>query len=135
MAIHAALWREHGLRVSYSAVRRMLAQIHTSAPPATTVRLTFAPGDAAQLDFGAGPFLFHSERQQMGRAWAFVMTLASHYFIHDWQHAEESLREQYNFTQSKFSGGVRKIDYVDPVADWANNRAPKVPSAVASLIK
>lgn len=75
VAIHAALWREHGFRGSYSAVRRMLAQIHASAPPATTVRLTFAPGEAAQLDFGAGPFLFDPERQQMRRAWAFVMTL------------------------------------------------------------
>ncbi len=45
VAIHAALWREHGFRGSYSAVRRMLAQIHASAPPATTVRLTFAPGE------------------------------------------------------------------------------------------
>jgi hypothetical protein len=26
-------------------------------------------------DFGAGPFLFDPERQQMRRAWAFVMTL------------------------------------------------------------
>jgi hypothetical protein len=75
VAIHAALWREYGFRGSYSAVRRMLAQIHASAPPATTVRLTFAPGEAAQLDFGAGPFLFDPERQQMRRAWAFVMTL------------------------------------------------------------
>ena len=75
VAIHAALWREYGFRGSYSAVRRMLAQIHASAPPATTVRLSFAPGEAAQLDFGAGPFLFDAERQQMRRAWAFVMTL------------------------------------------------------------
>jgi hypothetical protein len=75
VAIHAALWREYGFRGSYSSVRRMLAQIHASAPPATTVRLTFAPGEAAQLDFGAGPFLFDAERQQMRRAWAFVMTL------------------------------------------------------------
>lgn len=75
VAIHAALWREYGFRGSYSAVRRMLAQIHASAPPATTVRLSFAPGEAAQLDFGAGPFLFDPERQQMRRAWAFVMTL------------------------------------------------------------
>jgi len=33
---------------------RMLAQIHASAPLATTVRLTFAPGERPQLDFGAG---------------------------------------------------------------------------------
>jgi hypothetical protein len=68
VAIHPALWREHGFRGSYSAVRQMLAQIGASAPPATTVRLSFAPGEAAQLDFGAGPFLFDPERQQMRRA-------------------------------------------------------------------
>ena len=75
VAIHSALWREHGFRGSYSAVRRMLAEMRASEPPATTVRLTFAPGEAAQVDFGAGPFLFDSERQQRRRAWAFVMTL------------------------------------------------------------
>jgi dCMP deaminase len=57
------------------------------------------------------------------------------YFIHDWQHAEGSPREQYNFMQSKFPSGVRKIDYVDPEADWADNRAPRVPSAVTNLMK
>ena len=75
VAIHAALWREHGFRGSYSAVRRMLAEIRASKPPATTVRLYFAPGEAAQVDFGAGPFLFDPEQRAMRRAWAFVMTL------------------------------------------------------------
>ena len=64
VAIHAALWREHGYRGSYSSVRRMLAEIHASAPPATTVRLYFAPAEAAQVDFGAGPFLFDPARQR-----------------------------------------------------------------------
>src|SRR5258708_3450452 len=34
VAIHAALCREHGFAGSYSSVRRMLAQIHASLPPA-----------------------------------------------------------------------------------------------------
>jgi dCMP deaminase len=58
------------------------------------------------------------------------------YFIHDWQHPEGSLRQQYNFAQSKFPGGVRKIDFLDPEADWANNKAAKpVPSLVTTAAK
>ncbi len=75
VAIHAALWREHGYRGSYSSVRRMLAEIYASAPSAATVRLYFAPADAAQVDFGAGPFLFDPAHQALRRTWAFVMTL------------------------------------------------------------
>jgi len=50
--IHRALCRDHGFTGSYSAVRRFV-QAHAAAQPvATTMRLDFAPGDAAQVDFG-----------------------------------------------------------------------------------
>jgi transposase len=75
VAIHAALCREHGYSGSYSAVRRMLAALHASRPREATVRLQFAPGEAAQVDFGAGPFLFDPARGELRRTWAFVMTL------------------------------------------------------------
>jgi transposase len=75
VAIHAALCREHGYSGSYSAVRRMLAALHASRAPEATVRLQFAPGEAAQVDFGAGPFLFDPARGELRRTWAFVMTL------------------------------------------------------------
>src|SRR6516165_3637842 len=75
VAIHAALAREHGYRGSYSAVRRMLAGIRASLPPDTTVPLYFAPEEAAQVDFGAGPFLLDPARGAMRRTWCFVMTL------------------------------------------------------------
>ncbi len=55
VAIHSALAREHAYRGSYSAVRRILAGIRASQPPAATVPLYFAPAEAAQVDFGAGP--------------------------------------------------------------------------------
>jgi hypothetical protein len=45
-------------------------------PPETTCRLDFAPGDAAQVDFGAGPVLVHPDGKPR-RTWAFVMTLAT----------------------------------------------------------
>src|SRR4051794_17591821 len=74
-AIHAALKREHAFTGSYSAVRRMLQCMRATQPPETTVRLSFAPADAAQVDFGAGPVLTHPDGKPR-RTWAFVMTLA-----------------------------------------------------------
>ncbi|WP_143479074.1 IS21 family transposase, partial [Pseudomonas aeruginosa] len=75
-AIHAALKRQHAWTGSYSAVRRLVADIRRALPPETTCRLDFEPGDAAQVDFGAGPTLMHPDGQPR-RTWAFVMTLAS----------------------------------------------------------
>ena len=74
-AIHQALQRQHGWTGSYSAVRRMAASIRAALPPEVTCRLEFAPGEAAQVDFGAGPFLLHPDGTTR-RTWAFVMTLA-----------------------------------------------------------
>lgn len=74
-AIHAALKRQHAWAGSYSAVRRLLADIRAHLPPETTCRLDFDPGDAAQVDFGAGPTLIHPDGLPR-RTWAFVMTLA-----------------------------------------------------------
>jgi transposase len=73
-AIHAALKREHGYSGSYSAVIRMLRQLRGEQSPEVTVRLSFAPGEAAQVDFGAGPVLIHPDGKSR-RTWAFVMTL------------------------------------------------------------
>lgn len=75
VVIHAVLCREHGFTGSYSSVHRLLASIHATQPPEATVRLDFAPGEAAQVDFGAGPMLA-DERGIVRRTWCFVMTLA-----------------------------------------------------------
>ena len=74
-AIHQALLHQHGWTGSYSAVRRMVAAIRATMPPEITCRLEFAPGEAAQVDFGAGPILVHPDGKPR-RTWAFVMTLA-----------------------------------------------------------
>lgn len=74
VVIHTALKREHGFTGSYSAVRRMLATLKREVPPDATVRLIFAPGEAAQVDFGTGPMLPHPVGD-VRRTWAFVMTL------------------------------------------------------------
>lgn len=75
VAIHAALMREHQFTGSYSSVYRLIRNINQSKPNEDlTVRLHFKPGEAAQVDFGAGPFLMHPDGKRK-RAWAFVMTL------------------------------------------------------------
>jgi transposase len=74
-AIHAALKREHGYTGSYSAVVRIVRRLRAAQPPEVTVRLEWLPGDAAQVDFGAGPMLAHPDGR-VRRTWAFVMTLA-----------------------------------------------------------
>ncbi len=73
--IHAALVREHQFQGSYSSVKRIIRDILQAQPEQNvTVRLDFLPGEAAQVDFGAGPFLTHPDGQSK-RTWAFVMTL------------------------------------------------------------
>jgi transposase len=75
VVIHAALWREHGYRGSYSSVHRLVASIRAALSPAATVPLSFAPAEAAQVDFGAGPLLADPATGRVRRAWCFVMTL------------------------------------------------------------
>jgi transposase len=75
VVIHAALVREHGYRGSASSVYRMLARIGASRPPEATVPLAFAPAEAAQVDFGAGPALIDPAVGEARRTWCFVMTL------------------------------------------------------------
>ena len=74
-AIHAALRRRHGYEGSYSSVARLVVALRAQEPADVTVRLSFEPGDAAQVDFGAGPVLTHPDGKPR-RTWAFVMTLA-----------------------------------------------------------
>jgi transposase len=77
VAIHAALVREHQFKGSYSSVYRLMRDIARERPRTDlTVRLSFKPGQAAQVDFGAGPSLTHPDGQ-IKRTWAFVMTLCN----------------------------------------------------------
>lgn len=72
--IHQALVREHGFSGSYSAIRRFL-QANEPAPLKATVRLDFAPAEAAQVDFGAGPRILDTDTGELRKSWVFVMTL------------------------------------------------------------
>ena len=61
MRQYVALKHEHNYRGSYSAVVRMFRQLRGEQPADVTVRLSFAPAEAAQVDFGAGPILTHPD--------------------------------------------------------------------------
>lgn len=74
--MHATLCRNHGYTGSYSSVRRFLQQLAAADPAVcTTMRLDFAPGDAAQVDFGAGPLITDVHTGEVFKTWVFVMTL------------------------------------------------------------
>lgn len=72
--MHRALVRDDGFAGSYSAIRRLLQGLQAGEPQAT-VRLDFAPGEAAQIDFGAGPLLADAPDGEPRKSWFFVMTL------------------------------------------------------------
>ena len=68
------LQRKHGYPGSYSSVRRFLRKLDPE-PRQRTMRLSFAPGEAAQVDFGVGPLLPDLVTGEPRRTWIFVMTL------------------------------------------------------------
>lgn len=72
--IHAALTRCHGYTGSYSSVHRFLSQLSPVAAK-VPLRLSFAPGEAAQVDFGVGPVLTDVRTGEQFKTWFFVMTL------------------------------------------------------------
>ena len=73
--IHQALIRKYAFAGSYSSVRRFLSTLKQSNPRATTI-LEFEPGEAAQVDFGAGPKIADAFTGELISTWVFVMTLA-----------------------------------------------------------
>jgi len=72
--IHSALQRIHGFTGSYSSVRRYLHKLNPE-PQDRTMRLSFTPGESAQVDFGSGPRLPDPETGELRSTWIFVMTL------------------------------------------------------------
>ena len=73
--IHAALVRNHGYTGSHSAMYRFIQQLVVYEVPEVPMRLTFKPGDAVQVDFGAGPLITDVYTGEIFKTWFFVMTL------------------------------------------------------------
>jgi hypothetical protein len=72
--IHQALKDQFGFTGSYSSVRRMLQKLRATQPETTCI-LDFAPGEAAQVDFGKGPVITDAFSGEVIKTWIFVMTL------------------------------------------------------------
>ena len=72
--IYQALVEQFGFSGSYSSVRRRVQKICAKTPKASCV-LEFAPGEAAQVDFGTGPAITDVFTGKVKKTWIFVMTL------------------------------------------------------------
>jgi transposase len=72
--IHAGLVDKFGFSGSYSSVRRLAQRLGKKTPRATCI-LDFAPGEAAQVDFGKGPTITDVFTGEVIPTWIFVMTL------------------------------------------------------------
>jgi len=72
--IYQALVRHHAFGGSYSSVYRFVRALKPTTPKAT-MHLDFAPGEAAQVDFGAGPVLVDVRTGEAIKTWFFLMTL------------------------------------------------------------
>jgi Integrase core domain len=73
--ICSALTRNHGFKGSYSAVHRFVRQLVEAQLPEVPLRLCFQAGEAAQVDFGAGPAITDTQTGEIFKTWFFVMTL------------------------------------------------------------
>lgn len=74
-AIYQLLVEQHQFGGSYSSVKRFLRQL-APAVVRGTVRIEVAPGDEAQVDFGAAGQVLDPELGRVRRAWVFVMLLS-----------------------------------------------------------
>jgi transposase len=78
VVIHKSLVKGYGVNCHYSSIRRLVRKIKESTPQIKpTVKLDFEHGEAAQVDFGAGPFLPDPATGKPKRVWFFVMTLCA----------------------------------------------------------
>ena len=76
--IYQTLKNKYAFSGSYDSVRRLVQKIKASIMQkdrCTTV-LTFAPGEAAQVDFGQGPEITDAHTGEILKTWIFVMVLS-----------------------------------------------------------
>ena len=72
--IHQTLVEQFGFQGSYSSVRRLAQRLSKDYPRVSCI-LDFAPGEAAQVDFGKGPTITDVFTGEIHSTWVFVMTL------------------------------------------------------------
>ena len=116
VAIHAALQRNHGFAGHYSAVRRFLRRFKDTKVEPTMI-LDFAPAEAAQVDFGAGPQVRDPDSGQMVRTWFFVMTLcfSRHQYVEFvLDQSSETWQRCHHHALRHFGGVVRRVIIDNP---------------------
>lgn len=75
VTMRRALHEKHGFQGSVNALYRFLRRA-APALPVATIKLDFAVGDTAQVDFGAGPLITDRASGERCKTWIFVCTLA-----------------------------------------------------------
>lgn len=116
VAIHAALVRNHGFGGHYSSVRRYLAKLKGRRIDATMI-LEFAPGEAAQVDFGAGPAVLDPVSGERVRTWFFVMTLcfSRHQYVEFvCDQSSQTWQRCHHHALRHFGGVVRRVIIDNP---------------------
>jgi transposase len=114
--IHQHLQAYHSYDGSYNSLQRFVKKIKAQSPQ-LTVPLNFQPGEAAQVDFGAGPVLFDERTGKNEKTWFFIMTLCwsrhqyvelvTHQDIETWLNCHQNAFEW-------FGGVVRKVIIDNP---------------------
>jgi len=75
MAIWQDLVSEYGFASSYQSVQRFVRKLRGAQAPEARVVIVTAPGQEAQVDYGAGPMVRDPETGKYRRTRLFVMTL------------------------------------------------------------
>ena len=135
--IHAALVRRHGFSGSYSSVRRFLAGLGRGEGQGATVILDFAPGEAAQVDFGQGP-RFRDPELGEASTWVFVMTLCwsrHQYSEVVWDQTVETWLGCHRRAFESFGGVPRRLIIDNPkcAITRACSRDPEIQRSYAEL--
>jgi transposase len=137
--IYQALRRQRNFQGSVGAVKRFARRLEKPEAKAVVV-LHFEPGEAAQVDFGAGPELEHPVTGKRVRTHIFVMTLCHSRHMYAelvWnQKVETWLKCHHNAFE--FFGGVPRrviIDNLKSAITQACHRDPEVQRSYAELAK
>jgi transposase len=75
MAIWQDLVDSHGFSEKYASVKRFVRKLRGSAEPEARVVIETAPGEEAQVDYGAGPMVRDPKTGKCRRTRLFVLTL------------------------------------------------------------
>jgi transposase len=75
MAIWQDLVDTSGFAAGYQSVRRFVSKLHPSRPPEACAVIETAPGEEAQVDYGAGPMVRDPHSGKYRRTRLFVLTL------------------------------------------------------------